>query len=164
MFRWLNLKNIISNDKAVSEEFTSLPALSIVMIGFTVFFLLLANTYNAYEYRLEILERYKTADFIASKLTNPDCFFIKEGRIVDINLLKKDESKEKLNAVRDEYKQAGFDFIIRISYDEFQKDFPEDLPATIGDSRAVSKSIGVYINEAQTKAGKLTVILWSVFY
>lgn len=158
----MKLKKIISNKKAISEEFTTLPALSVVMIGFTIFFLLVANTYNAYENRIESLEKYKTADFIATKLTNPDCFFIKEGGIVNIDLLENDESKQKLNSLKDEYRSSGFDFILRISWGSNQKDFPDELPIDISDRIAVSKNIGVYLNEAQTKPGKLTIILWSV--
>lgn len=158
----MKLKKIISNKKAISEEFTTLPALSVVMIGFTIFFLLVANTYNAYENRIESLERYKTADFIATKLTNPDCFFIKEGGIVNIDLLENDESKQKLSSLKDEYRSSGFDFILRISWNSNQKDFPDELPTDIKDRIAVSKNIGVYLNEAQTKPGKLTIILWSV--
>ena len=150
------------NKQAISEEFTTLPALSVVMIGFTVFFILMANTYAAYENRIEILEKYKTADFIATKLTNPDCFFIKEGGIVNIDILKTSESKEKLNALKDEYKSAGFDFILRINWNMSQEDFPEELAIEIDDRIAVSKDIGVYLNEAQTKPGTLTIILWSV--
>ena len=157
------LRPIINNNKAISEEFTSLPALSVVMIGFTLFLVLMANTYNAYETRVESLEKYKTAEFIATKLTNPDCFFIKEGGILNIESLETAESKQKLNTLRDEYKTSGFDFIIRINWDTDLQDFPESLPSYVEDRVAVSKEIGICLNEAQTKPGTLTVILWSVF-
>lgn len=65
--------------------------------------------------------------------------------------------------MKDEYRSSGFDFILRISWDLNQKDFPDELPIDIEDRVAVSKNIGVYLNEAQTKPGKLTIILWSVF-
>ena len=138
------LRPITNNNKAISEEFTSLPALSVVMIGFTLFLLLMANTYNAYETRVESLEKYKTAEFIATKLTNPDCFFIKEGGIVNIESLETAESKQKLNNLRDEYRTSGFDFIIRINWDTNFQDFPESLPFYVEDRAAVSKEIGIY--------------------
>ncbi|RLF33655.1 MAG: hypothetical protein DRM98_01915 [Thermoplasmata archaeon] len=157
------LKDFIEDENAVSEEFTTLPALSIVMIGFTLFILLIANTYTAYDVRIDNLEKYQTADFIATKLTNPDCFFIREGGIVDLPLLKKTESKEKLNSIREEYQRDHVDFIVRISWESTYLDFPEDLPINVGAARvAVSKDVGVYLNEAQTKPGKLTIIMWSV--
>ena len=159
----MKTRRLIKNKEAVSEEFTALPALSVVMIGFTLFFLLIANTYNSYEDRIESLEKYKTADFIATKLTNPDCFFIKEGGLVNVDLLKSSESKEKLNALKNEYRSTGYDFTLRISWETSQQDFPEHLPAEVNERVAVSKDVGVYLNEAQTKPGTLTIILWSVF-
>jgi len=154
-------RRFIKNEYAISEEFTTLPALSVVMIGFTIFFVLMANTYGAYENRIDSLEKYKTADFIATKLTNPDCFFIKEGGILDLPLLENNvDSNDKLNSMRKEYRSCGIDFIVRISWDTQYKDFPQDLPSDIGNRVAVSKDVGVYINQAQTKPGKLTIISW----
>ena len=156
------LTNFIRNEKAVSEEFTSLPALSVVIIGFTLFFVLLANVYISYGLRVESIEKYQTADFIASKLTNPDSFFIKEGGLVDLPMLHTNEGKSRLNSTREKYKASSVDFIVRITCDGFNEDFPEDLPNNVGDRVAVSRNIGVYLNEAQTVAGKLTIILWSI--
>ena len=162
MVRRPPLKGFIKNDKAISEEFTSLPALSVVMIGFALFILLIANTYNAYGIRIDSIEKYKTADFIATKLTNPDCFFMEEGGIVNISLLETSESLDKLNSIRNTYKTSGVDFIIRLSWDSTYEDYPEDLPNDVGDRVAVSRSISVYLNPAQTRPGRLTVITWSV--
>ena len=156
-------RNLLKDKYAISEEFTSLPALSVVMIGFALFILLIANTYSAYNTRIDRLEKYKTADLIASKLTNPDCFFIKEGGIIDLPLLNDDLiSSEKLNKLREKYQVTGIDFIVRISYDSTYKDFPEDLPNNTGDRVAVSRSMSIYINEAQTRPGALTVISWRI--
>ena len=153
------LKRFIKNEEAVSEEFTSLPVLSVVMIGFTLFILLIAHTYTAYEQRIDSLEKYQTAYFIATKLTNPDCYFIKEGGIVDLPLLRTDI--DTLNLLRDEYKTSGVNFIVRISWEDVSEDFPEPLPDGIGDRVATSKNVGIYLNEAQTTPGKLTIIMWS---
>lgn len=159
-----SLRKLIKDEKAVSEEFTTLPALSVVMIGFTLFLLLVTNTYNAYETRIATLEKYTTADLIVTKITNSDCSFIKEGGIISLPVLNNQESKELLNDLREEYKISGIDFIIRIECCDKYTDFPEELPGDIYNRIAVSKEIGVYLNEAQTKPGKLTVILWSVNY
>ena len=154
-----SLEKFLKDENAVSEEFTSLPALSVVMIGFTLFILLIANTYAAYEHRIDSLEKYQTGYFIATKLTNPDCYFIKEGGIVDLSLLRND--KDALNLLRDKYKTSGVNFIVRINWDIGSEDFPEELPAGVGDRVAVSKNVGIYLNEAQTTPGKLTIIMWS---
>lgn len=156
------LRSLIKNEKAISEEFTSLPALSVVMIGFTLFFILIANVYSSYAMRIDSLDKYKTADFISTKLTNPDCCFIKEGGLVDLPKLYSSESNILLQSMKNDYKSSDFDFIIRISWDKNSEDFPEDLPSNIGDRVAVTKDVGVYLNEAQTVPGKLTIILWNL--
>lgn len=161
MVKRLHLKKFIHDEKAVSEEFTSLPALSVVMIGFTLFFVLLATVYTAYGVRVESLEKYQTADFIATKLTNPDCYLMREGGVVDLPLLNSDDGKSALYLIRDEYKTAGVNFTLRISWDNTYEDFPENLPDYIGDRVAVSKSVGIYLNEVQIVPGKLTIIMWN---
>jgi hypothetical protein len=155
------LRKFIKNEKAVSEEFTTLPAISLVMIGFTLFLLLITNTYNAYEIRINAIEKYTTADFIVTKITNPDCSFVKEGGIISIPLLNTKESKDLLADLKEEYKKSGLDFVVRIEWADTYSDFPDDLPNGVYNRIAISKEIGVYLNEAQTKPGKLTVILWS---
>ena len=154
-----HLKKFLKDENAVSEEFTSLPALSIVMIGFTLFILLISNTYMAYEQRIDSIEKYQTGYFIATKLTNPDCYFIKEGGIVDLALLRNDI--EELIILCDKYKTSGINFIVRIKWDKGSEDFPEELPVDVGNRIAVSKNVGIYLNQAQTTPGKLTIILWS---
>jgi len=158
-----NIKNFIKNENAISEEFTSLPSLSIVMIGFAIFIILIANTYSAYNNRIDSLDKYQTADFIVTKLTNPDSFIIKEGGIIDLPLLK--NSNDEINQLREKYRASGVDFIIRISYENTIVKLPnnaDDLLSNTGDRVAVTKHVGVYLNLAQTKPGTLTVIAWGV--
>lgn len=153
------LKHFIKDEKAISEEFTSLPALSVFMIGFTLFILLISNTYLAYEQRIDSLEKYQTGCFIASKLTNPDCYFIREGGIVDLSTLR--ENDDILISLQKEYNKSGVNFIIRISWNDNFEDFPQDLPKYVHNRVAVSKTIGIFLNNAQTVPGKLTIIMWS---
>ena len=131
------------------------------MIGFALFFILLASTYTSYDLRVDSLEKYQTANFIATKLTNPECFFIKEGGLVDLPLLLSDSGKEKLEEIRQEYRSSEVQFVIQLSWDEDVKIIPEDQLSSVGSRVAVSKNVGVYLNEAQTVPGALTIILWS---
>jgi len=154
------VRAFVHDERAVSEEFTTLPALSVVMIGFTLFIVLLAQTYTAYEERIDRLQRYHTADTLALKLTNPDCYFIKEGGLIDIQILQDDT--QSLERIRNEYQKSGITFILRLRWTNTSEDFPEELPSITGNRVAVSKDVGIYLNEAQTVPGTLTIILWSV--
>jgi hypothetical protein len=155
-------KVFINDEKAISEEFTSLPALAVIMIAFTLFFALIANVYISYENRVESLDKYQTADFIATKLTNPDCYFMQLGGTVDLQMLNTDSSNEELNNIRQEYIASGIDFILRISWDDSLEDFPENMPNDVFNRVAVSRNVGIRLNDAETTPGKLTIIMWSV--
>lgn len=132
------------------------------MIAFALFFALIANVYISYENRIDALEKYQTADFIATKLTNPNCYFIQPGGTVDIQLLNTGISNNELNDLRQEYAASNIDFILRISWDNNIEDFPEDLPSDVFNRVAVSKNIGIRLNDAETMPGKLTIIMWGV--
>ncbi|MEF8878895.1 MAG: hypothetical protein V5A64_00710 [Candidatus Thermoplasmatota archaeon] len=156
-----SLGNFLEDERAVSEEFTSLPALSVVMIGFTVFILLIANTYTNYNNNIENMDKYQQANHLLNKLTNPDCFFIKNGETINLPLLK--TSDTELNQLKKQYQSQGVDFIIKVSYEDKIETFPatEDISnLETGNRVAVSKPSAVYINPAYTKPGKITIITW----
>jgi hypothetical protein len=158
MVRTIKVQSFLVNEQGISEEFTTLPALSVVMIGFSLFLVLLAQTYTAYEGRMTQLQYYQIADDITSKFTNLDCYFMRGGGLVDVSLLNK--TPELLQQLRDEYNKSNITFIIRLRYNDVVCDFPEPLPSVTNDRVAVSKELGMYLNEAQTTPGTLTVILW----
>jgi len=159
-------KEIIKDTNAISEEFTSLPALTIVLIGFTLFILIITNSYNAYNIRIDSIDKYQSASFISDKLTNPDCYFIMEGGMINLPLLDSvdpADSDDRLNHMRKEIRSSGVNFSIQINWDNNIKYFPEDTkPTNVGDKVAASKTVSLYLNEAQTKPGKLTVITWRI--
>jgi len=163
MVKKTHIRRFVKDENAISEEFTTLPALSVVMIGFALFIVLIFYTYDAYNTRIDSLEKYQTADFIATKLTNPDCFFIKEGGVINLPVLEnKAVSDEKLNSMRSDYEASNINFSVCISWEGVTKYYPEDsLPTDIGDRVAATKDVGIYLNDAQTKPGKLTIITWS---
>ncbi len=161
MRRQSQLRDFLSNERAVSEEFTSLPAISVIMIGFTLFFVLFANVYASHALRVESLEKYQTATFLFTKLTHPDSLFVKPGGSINLPLLQSDEGIVYLQSVRDEYRTAGINFTVRVSWDSSSYDFPETLADALGDRVAVSTSASIYLNEAQTMPGTFTIIAWS---
>jgi hypothetical protein len=154
----IKVRSFLINKQAVSEEFTVLPALSIVMIGFALFAVLLAQTYTAYSEHINRLQNYQTADSILNKLTNPDCYFIKEGGLINLSLLQNDTSS--LQGIYDQYRRVGIIFLLRLQWNDFIQDFPETLLAIPQNRIAVSKNLGIYLNEAQTIPGTLTILLW----
>lgn len=158
MVRRIKIRSFLANEQGISEEYTTLPALSVVMIGFSLFLVLLAQTYLAYQERMTQLHYYQIADNIANKFTNPDCYLMRSGGLVDVPLLS--NSSDQLKLLRDEYHPSNISFILRLRYNDCVYDFPEVLPNMTKNRVAVSKELGMYLNEAQITPGTLTVILW----
>jgi len=151
----------LKDERAISEEFTVLPALSIVMIGFALFVVLLAQTYTVYEERINHLQNYQTASSIVHKLTNPDCFFIRNEGLIDLPILQNDT--ESLKIICEQYQKSGFAFFLRLRWDNCSQDFPKKTISMPANRIAISTDVGIYLNEAQTIPGTLTIVLWKDF-
>ncbi|MFA5101614.1 MAG: hypothetical protein WC525_00520 [Candidatus Thermoplasmatota archaeon] len=154
----VKLQIFLKNEDAVSEEFTVLPALSIVMIGFALFVVLLAQTYIAYTDHISRLQNYHTANGLLQKLTNPDCYFVRDGGLIDVSILQKDNTS--LQKLGEQYRQSGVLFLFQLAWNDQSQNFPDIEPAANVSRIAVSKPVGVYLNEAQTLPGAFTIIVW----
>jgi hypothetical protein len=164
MKRRKTVRKILQNNHAVSEEFTTLPSLTVIMIGLTLFILLVANTYSSYEHRVESLQKYQTANFIATKLTNPDCLFMHEGGKIHYLSFNIFNTTPQWDSLQNQYKSAGIGFRLQLSWDQEKIDSnPDDYnPQTTGDRVAISREVSIQLNPAITVPGKLTIITWSV--
>jgi hypothetical protein len=154
----IKLRSFFKNEQAVSEEFTILPALSVVMIGFALFVTLLAQTYLTYTEHINQLQNYQTADGILQKLTNPDSYFIRESGLIDIGILQNDTIP--LQELWTQYQRSRVTFVLRLQWSSHTQDFPKALMTDPQNRIAVSKEMGIYLNEAQTIPGLLTLLLW----
>jgi hypothetical protein len=148
----------LKNEEAVSEEYTVLPALSVVLIGFALFVILLAQTYIAYADRIDRLQSYQTADGLLQKLTNPDCSFIRESGLIDLHLLQNDTNS--LKQFFEKYTNIGIYFRLQLRWNNQLWEYPNPGQSNSLSRTVVSKEIGVYLNEAQTVPGTLAIVLW----
>ena len=153
-------QGFLTNDDAISEEFTSLPGLSVVMIGFTLFIVLLANTYSAYYDRMDRLELYQTADLVATKLIQPNSVFIRTGA-VDYPCIQAGVYDDDIIELRQQYQRSGVDFTIIVTAASYTHTFPVSAPTDM-DRIAITRDVSVILNDAETVPGKLTVIMWKV--
>jgi hypothetical protein len=144
----------------VSEEFTSLPALSLVLIGFALFLVVLGQTYLTFQERGEQLRVYQTANTLAEKLTNPACGFMKSGGLLDIPFLRNDSGT--VQTINEQWRRSGLRCLLRVHWNQTTEEFPS-TNETIGvPCVAVSYPIGVYLSDARTVPGTLTVLVWRV--
>jgi hypothetical protein len=145
-----------SNEEAVSEEYTALPALCTVVIGLALFFLLLAHAYTASQAQSETIHTYHTAELLTEKLLDPANSYMQPGGILDIaSFTNAAEAPKQWQ----DYSPKGFDFLFRLTYNHTTITLPTNatFPPTF---TAASRTIPISLSDAQTTPGTLTVILW----
>jgi hypothetical protein len=150
-------RSLSSHEEAVAEEFTALPALCVVVIGLTLFFLLLAHAYTAYQADIDTTRDYHTADLLTEKLLDPAHTYILPGGVV--NLTGFTEASDTLTGLRQAYSPAGFDFLFRLTTNTTTFTIPTNAtpPAQF---IAASRTVCIMQSDAQTTRGTLTVLLW----
>jgi len=158
----------INDRRGVSEEFTSLPALMVVMIGFALFFAMMAGVYYQHNERVKSLDKYEAANFVLEKLTSANGLLAEKGIIMEggvINAVKFNEIREnedKIEKIIEESGIIGLKFGLKLTY--WEKDNVEEkewvnIPSN-ADKVAASKQVAVYLNDAEIVPGLLTVIVW----
>ncbi len=151
----------IKDKRGVAEEFTSLPAIMVVMIGFAIFFAMIATVYNLHNERIEDKELFEVAHYVALKLTSADSPLAAGDNTplyIDKNKLhiKVDELKKYCNPI-------GYDYyVIVYEYDEDGSKKPiKDTENIIPNRNKVSASRKVAIKDGiGVKYGEIVVIVW----
>jgi len=157
------MSSFISDKRGVSEEFTSLPTLVVVMIGFALFFALIGGVYYSYNEKVERIDKYEVANFILEDVTTAAGPLGEEGMIQTggtINPSAIDSNEAALeNTLQQNYSYPGWEYKIEIEWTEGYEEITV-FPYHGEDTVAASKKVPVYLNEAQTVAGKFRVIAW----
>jgi len=154
----------LKDKRGVAEEFTTLPAIMVVMIGFAIFFAMIATVYHLHNERMEDKELFEVAHYVVSKLTNVGSPLVEDASlIIDENKLENvgiDELKEYCYPI-------GYDYYVKIyEYSEDgskEKIYPRNVGDAIPDKNRVSASRKVAIKgEIDVKYGELVVIVWRI--
>jgi len=163
--------SLIKDKRGVSEEFTSLPALAVVMIGFALFFALIAGVYYSYSERVGSVDKYEAANFILEKLTGTDSSLAERGIIMGGGVIDKMKFENNMgypdeNEIIKESDIVGVKFGLKLEYIDPNSGYEKTLEwQNIPSGRDIvvaSKQVAVYLNEAQTVPGVLSVIVWGV--
>ncbi|MCD6448339.1 MAG: hypothetical protein J7L58_04770 [Thermoplasmata archaeon] len=161
------LSSFINDNKGISEEFTSLPALAVVMIGFALFFAMIAGVYYQHNERVKSLDKYEMANFILEKLTSANGLLAEKGIIVGGTIDKKKfegvgNSQDNIEAIIEESRIVGKEFGFKLVYweeDGVQTIEWTNIPGDV-DKVAASKQVAVRLNDAEIVLGVLTIIVW----
>jgi len=156
----------LRDKRGISEEFTSLPALMVVMIGFAIFFALVAGVYHAYNERMEAVDKYEIANFVLEKLTMADGSLCEKGIIMPggvINISKLSSlTVDDMVDIRASSGIVGVKFGFKLEVSAKYYDGPVEKGIGNGQRSfiAVSREVPVYLNDAQTVPGIFTVMVW----
>lgn len=163
------MSSFIRDERGLSEELTSLPALAVIMTGFAIFFIMIAGVYHSYNQEMESIDEYQTANFILEKITTSDGALAKKGIMMEgglISLINFERINEK---IMDEIiKESGIEgervalkLELKKGYDELKNPLIRGkLPTT--EYITVSKRVTVYLNEVKKVPGVLSVMVWEV--
>jgi len=155
----------LRDKRGISEEFTSLPALMVVMIGFAIFFALIAGVYHAYNERMEAVDKYEAANFVLEKLMAADGPLgekgvIMLGGVIDLSKLSNLTTNDMVD-IRESSGIVGVKFGFKLEVSAKSGGTVEK--GIVNRQRgfiAVSREVPVYLNDAQTVPGIFTVMVW----
>lgn len=151
-------KSFLKDDQAISEEFTSLPSLSLIMIGVLLFFLLVSTAYDSYDHQTSQLSHIDIATYVLTQTLDPDQIYMLDSHRVDIQTLQSLDATSHLQDIQKSLSSSGLNFTLSVVWKDTTQWILSEPPGF--KQTAVSKQIGIAINPLETIPGTVTVILW----
>jgi hypothetical protein len=151
---------LLHDQSAVAEEFTALPTLSVIMIGFTIFFILIAQAYQAYEQHQTRFEYIEKAKYLSNKLISPTTPFIQTGGLLNPNVLNSSIGRAYITSLQETLSLSSINFSIAIRYDENIMYIPDSPSHLANDRFGYSSYQPLIIDSFHIRPGILTVIVW----
>ncbi|MFO8078426.1 MAG: hypothetical protein R6U21_07290 [Thermoplasmatota archaeon] len=154
------LQVFLKNNDAVSEEFTGLPALAMVMIGITLFLIILSSSYTSLENQTDQVEQIKQAEYISSQLLNPTAPFISSKGSFNLEGFQQNSGKKYVTLLQKSMNQISLNFTTKLSFQNSSFYFPNPPPTNHQNIIGYSTAITLDLNEVYTCPGMITIIMW----
>jgi hypothetical protein len=147
---------------AVSETFTILPALSMVLIGFTIFSMIIAAAYTSFETKDNYTDMFEQSNNILEKISSPNACFTTDGNSIDYSLFSSEQANEYISLLQSEFSPYHLSFSVKLSFADEISWLPtsNSMDQITGNRYASSKQVSVRMNEVKTVPGILTVFLF----
>jgi len=160
------MSSFINDSRGISEEFTSLPAMVVVMIGFALFFALIAGVYHSHTEKMERVDSYRTANLVLEKIAMEDGSLVRAGVMRESGVVDNDTfhrltaDSQRIRGLVQGSDVVAVDFGLRLRHEKLchpmkTPNIPMDM-----DRVAASMEVPVYLNAAETVPGELTIIVW----
>lgn len=156
------MSSFFNDERGIIEPYSELPAMALAVIGFIVFFAVLAQTYTTYQEKFFIAGHFQDASNLAGKLGIDSSLTGTRPGIIDSGKLEtlKNDPDEIIN-------KYGSYYNFRFKVESNSKDRAYNIVIQkhdSGESKAgISASIPVTIgiNDVEEIPGTLTVRIWS---
>ncbi len=154
-------KPIKHDSNAISETFTVLPALAMILIGFTIFSIIIATAYTTFDTKSDHINMLETSNQILEKISSPNACFTTDGNTINYMVFSSNQSKNYIETLQSQYEPYKLSFSVKLSFNHEETWLPQPInnKNSTGNQYASSKQVSVQINEIKTLPGTLTVIL-----
>ena len=159
----MRFRNLQKNTNAISEEFTVIPSLTVVLIGIILSFILFGTTISSYQEQTEFADNLTTTENIFQKITNPSNPFITNFGIIDYSNMFSNDSIIYFHSIQKSLLKNRLNCSLYVSSENFSFWYP-NKPNSYKESSAVTHPIGLSINEIEIIDAKLTIIIWNIDY
>ncbi len=155
-------KTFQNNNEAISESFTVLPALAMVLIGFTIFSIIIASAYTTFDYQHDIINKFDGAQDILEKISSPNSPVTEDGSLFKLKDFNSIEAKELFHQLLNKYQCYGYNFTIKLTFENriYWIFNPQSSDIILTNTYACTKIVSIAINDIQIVPGSLTVIFW----
>jgi hypothetical protein len=133
-----------------------------VLIGFTIFSMIIASAYTAFNYQEQIIDKFECANDILNKISSPNSPVSEDGFLFSLKNFNSIEANEFFNQLLNKYQCYGYNFSIKLTCDNgicwsFN---PQSSYNFYINSYAITKIVSISVNDIQIVPGSLTVIFW----
>lgn len=154
--------NIKRDNQAISETFTILPALAMILMGFALFSILLSSAYNNIDQQHDQKEMFEISNTILEKICSPNAIFSNDGNYLQFDAFVSSSAEIFIQELQEKYRPYGYNFAVKLSCKDVVAWIPSSFsqPNDILNQYASSKQVAIKLNEVSTNPGTLTIIFW----
>lgn len=156
-------KNNLKHDtKAISETFTVIPAVAMVLIGIIMFSIIIATAYTTFDNKQVVINNFENTHTLLQKICSPNTIFTEETNVINLLSFQSNEAVEYINKLQRDYSTFNISFMVKLSTAQEEWWLPSNNFDPIGKAEvfASSKKVSIKMNEVSTKPGELSIIMW----
>lgn len=162
---WLydrRLKKLTKNDLAISESFTLFPSLAMVLVGFTIFSIIIVSAYTTFDNKQDTIDMFELSESVLRKVSSPTAIFTVDANHIDLQMFTSDQASLYIQDLQHLFIPYDFYFVLKLTCDDTIAWSPEPAPEPVSmiNRYASSKHVSVRTNEVTTIPGVLTIVFW----